>query len=820
MNPARSFRKNGVTKVLINLFPVAALLTSNGAEAKIVIGEEEEYSNPYHIVAKGTDPALEITSAGIHSITNKGALKSENADALQININNQGTPMVMLDNIGEITSKTTAINVIASKDLTIVNSGVISGEGSSIKFASAGNNALVLKSGSVLTGDVTSTNSQNNTIALNDSGNETVNFVGVNKGVDGFKSLTMDGQEWTLSGDVDLIGTSADSLYVKTGKLILAGNVASKGATQIDSGATLQLGVGSGNNAALEGNIANNGTLIFNQAADYTFASELSGTGEVVKEGNNSLTLSGNNSYSGNTLLKAGTTLVTSTGTLGATGSTATVTIGSGATLASDGVVNSNIVIENGGTLAAWNAISANTPANNGVATYVGSTGNTINGNATNQGTLQIAGANNAVGNNFIINGDYTGEQGSQIVMNTVAADDSSATDHLAITGNSTGSSSLRLSNIGGQGAQTINGIELISVDGTSDALFTLNAPVVAGAWEYNLNQHADGNWYLESSQSVSPDSPEIYRPETGVYLANYIAAQQMFQHKRDDRDQLMLRDENDFNTWMYVKSQYTEGRAAHRNIDFDTTTSSVLFGSDFLSGALPVGALRSGFMLGAGHSDTNSHANNNPRSSSGNVNGYTAGLYATWLQDEEQRTGGYVDTWVAHNWFKNQIIGKELPDEKYYSKGIAASVEAGYALLAASAVDRTFRFEPQAQVIYNNFDQNNHTEVNGTRVTTTSNDSFTTRLGMRMGYVDQKNVEAWQPFLGAHWLAGNSQSNLKFNDETINAYLPENRYQGEMGVTGNLNDNTTISLRAVGEWGKNSWSAYSGHVLVNHRWK
>ncbi|MBE8219516.1 autotransporter outer membrane beta-barrel domain-containing protein, partial [Leptospira borgpetersenii serovar Ballum] len=106
-----------------------------------------------------------------------------------------------------------------------------------------------------------------------------------------------------------------------------------------------------------------------------------------------------------------------------------------------------------GGVLTSWNAVSGNENASTPAA------GNTINGDVTNQGTLQIAG-NNSVGNAFTINGNYPGDENSRIVMNPEAGEDNSPPDHLAITGNSAGSSSLEVANIGGQGAQTINGIE------------------------------------------------------------------------------------------------------------------------------------------------------------------------------------------------------------------------------------------------------------------------------------------------------------------------------------------------------------------------
>lgn len=832
MNKSKAFRKNTITRLIAHAFPMALLFSPVMVNATTTVdkdtnstyalmGDTEYIINP-GVTMTGKEGKAGIIALGddIESIVNNGTVKGNSASALEINITDQTSSMVTLENKGNISSNTTGIEVINDKNLTIINTGTISGGTSAISFTGNGSNALILKEGSNLEGDVTSATSTNNTITLNESGTEEANFIGVTKGQDGFKSLTMDGDKWTLTGNVDLIGSAADSLYVKTGALTLGGDVTNKGGSLIDSGASLQLGTGSGKNASLEGDIENNGTLIVNQAADYSWNNDISGTGSLIKQDANTLTLGGNNTYTGDSELKAGTTLVAQGATLGATGNTATLTVDSGATFASAGTVNQNLLIASGGTLAAWNAISGNTLSSTGAA----STGDTINGNVTNQGTLLLASASNTAGNNFVIDGDYTGAQGSTIVMNTVAGDDSSLTDHLAITGNSAGTSSVAVANVGGMGAQTLNGIEVIGVGGSSDAVFTLDKPVVAGAWEYNLNQHTDGNWYLESAaKQPDPDNggntPEIYRPEVGVYMANYAAAQQMFQHKRDDRDQVMLRDEDDLNTWMYVKGQYTDASMANSNLGYDISSTVMQLGSDVMSTWLSNGTLHSGFMLGVGHSDTSANAAHNDRASSGNVEGYNVGLYATWQQDQTKRLGGYIDTWIAYHWFDNQVIGDDMPDEHYSSQGVAGSVEVGHAWLLPSEQPRTFKIEPQIQAIYSNLDQNDHVEANGTRITTSEYDSLTTRLGVRVGYVDQVNVEAWQPYVGAHWISGNGQSDMSFNDEKLDSGVADERYQAETGITGNLNPTTTISLRAVGEWGENDWSSYSGHVLLNHRW-
>ncbi|WP_337274595.1 autotransporter outer membrane beta-barrel domain-containing protein, partial [Serratia sp. MMO-28] len=74
----------------------------------------------------------------------------------------------------------------------------------------------------------------------------------------------------------------------------------------------------------------------------------------------------------------------------------------------------------------------------------------------------------------FIINGNYVGN-GGNVALNTVLAGDDAATDRLVVTGDTSGSSTVSVSNIGGDGAKNINGIQVINVGGNSAGTFTLN---------------------------------------------------------------------------------------------------------------------------------------------------------------------------------------------------------------------------------------------------------------------------------------------------------------------------------------------------------
>lgn len=816
-----------------------------GAKNGIFVSEESSA-----ISIDNTDTGVISGKNGLSSLIgigldNSGAITGTAGDGVALSDGNS-----KINNSGTVQGSQNGINVVASAKADIINSGLLGGGDAAVMFASNKNNSLVLNTGSSLIGDVISTGSTGNTLSLVGSGTEDSNFVGLNDG-DGFASVKMNGEEWTLTGNLDIIG-SGDSLEVNSGQLTLAGAVANSGNTLVAEAATLQLGNGQ-KTATLTGSMTNNGKLIFNQGSDSTFATNISGSGHVEKVDANTLTLTGTNSYTGNTLLKSGTTLVAEGATLGGAGSDATITIENGAQFASAGEVNNNIEILSGGILAAWNAVEGN-------STLRTSSVDTINGNVSNSGKLLLSAADNSVGNNFTINGDYTGSAGSQIVMNSQLGEDSSPTDHLSITGSSYGQSGVSIANIGGLGAQTVNGMEIVSVGGSSEAQLTLSKPVVAGAYEYDLYKHSNGNWYLESKATPSDDpsddtddgdsgtdggsdsgtdggsgtdsgtdggsgtdnggqsSPEVMAPEVGAYLGNYLAAQGMFLHKRDDRDQLTFRNEDNLNTWMYVKGRYHENDAGGDKVSYDTTTTVLQVGSDFMSKPMDKGMLRAGGMFGAGQAKTHSDAKHNVRDAQGKVDGFNVGLYATWQEDPKLRLGSYIDTWASYSWYNNTVTSNRN-NEKYDSKGFAASLEVGHAWVIPSDNARTWKIEPQAQMIYSYLDQENHTDPDGVRVTTVDNNSLFGRLGVKSSYFEQQDVKAWQPYVAVNWLKGAGQNDLAFNGEKVSNDTPDDRGQLELGITGNVNETTTLSLRASGEWGENSYAAYGGHILLNHRW-
>jgi autotransporter-associated beta strand protein len=212
-----------------------------------------------------------------------------------------------------------------------------------------------------------------------------------------------------------------------SGTLTLSNNNTYTGATTINAG-TLEItstALLSGGNYT--GSITNNGSLLLASNSNQTLSGVISGIGALTKNGTGTLTLAGNNNYSGGTTLNTGTLVIgnaaaAGTGTITqANGSsllkidtTGTITndmsvynvlASQSATLSGAITVNNAIWdIDTGDTLTISGAVSGNggvTKNGGGRLTLNGT--NTYNGSTiVNSGTLEAASAG-ALGNNATV---------------------------------------------------------------------------------------------------------------------------------------------------------------------------------------------------------------------------------------------------------------------------------------------------------------------------------------------------------------------------------------------------------------------------------
>lgn len=208
----------------------------------------------------------------------------------------------------------------------------------------------------------------------------------------------------SLNTSTEFSGTMVDNgaqfalVKTGTGTLTLTGNNFYTGGTTISDG-TLQLGNG-GLNGSITGDIANNATLAVNRSNGTSLGGVISGTGELVKLGGGTLTLTGANTYTGGTTISVGTLQIGNGSTTGSitgniTNNAALVfnrsdAIGFGGVISGTGSVTklgSDVLLLFGdNTYAGGTTISAGF-----LQVGNGGTGGSIVGNVVNNGTLEFA---------------------------------------------------------------------------------------------------------------------------------------------------------------------------------------------------------------------------------------------------------------------------------------------------------------------------------------------------------------------------------------------------------------------------------------------
>ncbi|CAM4205395.1 autotransporter outer membrane beta-barrel domain-containing protein [Bordetella pseudohinzii] len=436
---------------------------------------------------------------------------------------------------------------------------------------------------------------------------------------------------------------------------------------------------------------------------------------------------------------------------------------------------------------------------------------------------------------------NYSGS-GGLIGLNTYLGDDSSPSDRLVVDGGAaTGSTALRIANAGGPGAlTTASGIKVVdTINGatTQASAFSLSGRVVAGPYEYQLHRGSaaapdDQSWYLRSEKRPEPPGPApdpepLYRPEVAAYLANQRLAGQMFAHSMHDRlgepqfiESQQFADDDSKRRALWLRAVGNWEGSHSRDGNFDVSTNLFLLhgGGDLAQWKLfsETDRLHLGAMLGYGTADSNARADGNPYKAKGRVNGYSAGLYGTWFQNDDTKLGAYVDTWFQYGWFNNRVQGSGLPRVDYDSQAWAVSAEAGYAF----KLRENWMLEPQAQIIYVDSDTDSITEQNGTRVNRADANGTITRLGARTyTTLDLGNNRKLQPFATVNWWHTRVDSSVSFNQLPVGNLYPKDRYELKLGAHADFTKGWTGWVNVSGSWGAQDYHQYAGRIGVKYTW-
>ncbi|ECI7780111.1 fibronectin-binding autotransporter adhesin ShdA [Salmonella enterica subsp. enterica] len=556
----------------------------------------------------------------------------------------------------------------------------------------------------------------------------------------------------------------------------------------------------------------------------------------LTKLGAGKLTLSGANTYSGDTNVQEGTLWLSGDGTIGEMGSQQAVNVASDATFGGSNGTTVNGKVTNEGTLVFGDSEETGAIL-------------TLNGDLINMGTLASGSSSSTPGNTLYVDGDYTGNGGS-LYLNTVLGDDDSATDKLVITGDASGTTDLYINGIG-NGAQTTNGIEVVDVGGTSTSdAFVLKNEVNASLYTYRLYwNESDNDWYLaskaqsdddDSGGDVTPsddgddggnvtppddggDVAPQYRADIGAYMGNQWMARNLQMQTLYDREGSQYRNA-DGSVWARFKAGKAESEAVSGNIDMDSNYSQFQLGGDILAWGNGQQSVTVGVMASYINADTDSTGNRGADgsqfTSSGNVDGYNLGVYATWFADAQTHSGAYVDSWYQYGFYNNSVESGDAGSESYDSTANAVSLETGYRYDIALSNGNTVSLTPQAQVVWQNYSADSVKDNYGTRIDGQDSDSWTTRLGLRVdGKLYKGSRTVIQPFAEANWLHTSDDVSVSFDDATVKQDLPANRAELKVGLQADIDKQWSVRAQVAGQTGSNDFGDLNGSLNLRYNW-
>ena len=307
---------------------------------------------------------------------------------------------------------------------------------------------------------------------LSAGGTDVTNLTGAGRVLLGTKTLNLTNPTGHFAGEISGDG----GVMVTGGNTVFVGRNTYTGLTITTAGAGVTLGDG-GATGEIAGDVVNDGILSFNRSDDaFIYGGVISGSGEIRQNGSGKISLTGDSSaFAGTTSVAAGS-------------------------LSVNGILGGTMNV-NGGRLE-------------GIGTV---------GPTTNDAGGTIA-PGNSIGT-FTVDGDYVGD-GGVLEVDAELGDDTSPADLLVVKSSTSGTTGVKIINLNGGGAPTVEGIKIVDVGGASDGVFSLlgdyavdgKPAFVGGAYAYLLQQNGistpdDGDWYLRSV--LAPEDPQPEQPIT-----------------------------------------------------------------------------------------------------------------------------------------------------------------------------------------------------------------------------------------------------------------------------------------------------------------
>ena len=309
------------------------------------------------------------------------------------------------------------------------------------------------------------------------------------------RTLTIAGTGNTTIGGTIANGaetTTANRLTISnTGTTTLAGNSTYTGATTVSAGTLEIASTGRLGGGSYAGNITNTGAFTYSGANEQTLSGVISGAGAFTKNGTGTLTLTGANTYTGNTTISAGTLQLGNGGITGSLGSGSVIDNGTLSFNRSDSLTVSNNITGSGNLTQS----GTGTLTLNGSNTYTGAT-------TVASGTLTTSGADKISDSSAVtVNSGATFSLGGNEAVGSIAGAGDFSLNAYTLTAGGDNSPTTLSGVMSGTGAVTKSGNGTLTLTGANT--YTGNTTVSTGTLKVNGSTSASSSFTVASGATL-----------------------------------------------------------------------------------------------------------------------------------------------------------------------------------------------------------------------------------------------------------------------------------------------------------------------------
>lgn len=438
-----------------------------------------------------------------------------------------------------------------------------------------------------------------------------------------------------------------------------------------------------------------------------------------------------------------------------------------------------------------------------------------VNINSNSNWTLN---ANNTIGDLAMTGGRITfGDENSFYELNVQSLSGngefymasnfaSGATDFLNVTGNASGTHGLMVGTSGTDPA-SVERLQLVHT-GSGDAQFSLlndRQEVDLGAYSYKLVKDGQ-DWYLDrETRTISP----MTRTVMALFNTPITIAYGEMTSLRSRMGELRYNQGKNAGVWMRAYGNQHNIADASSGVGYQQNQRGLTFGADAQLGE---SNWTLGLLAGYSRSDLNLSYG-----SSGSIDSYYVGGYATWMDPE---SGYYVDSVLKYNRYQNDakvgLSDGTRTKGDYDTHGMSASVEVGKHI----KLDDGYFIEPFAQVAAaavagKDFTLDNGFDANGD-VSRSLLGKVGTTLGKTISLGGDSMIQPYVKAAFAHEFAQRNQ--VQVNNNEFNNDLSGSRAELGAGVAWTVAKDFQVYGEAGYMNGKNIEMPYSFSLGASYR--